>query len=60
VEYASVSSVEEEAEIYLRVNGYGTPQSAADMGQAARIAARPAARTRTAPGQPAGPGPAAP
>jgi hypothetical protein len=40
VEYASVGSVEEEAAIFVRVNGYGTPQSAAALGQAARIAGR--------------------
>lgn len=58
VEYASVGSVEEEAEIYLRVNGYGTPQTDADMNQAARVASRTAARGRTEPGPRTGPNPA--
>jgi len=35
---AQVGTVAEEAEIYLLVNGGGTPQSAADMANAARIA----------------------
>ena len=35
---ASVASVEEEAEIYLRVNGGGIPQSDEDMARAARVA----------------------
>jgi hypothetical protein len=35
---ASVGSVEEEAEIYLRVNGGGTAQAAEDMDRAAQIA----------------------
>lgn len=35
---AQVSSVREEAEIYLLVNGGGTPQSDADMDRAARVA----------------------
>lgn len=39
VEFASVGSVEDEAAIYLRVNGYGTPQTGDDMAKAARIAA---------------------
>jgi Protein of unknown function DUF262 len=37
---ASVASVEAEAEIYVRVNGGGTAQTAEDMDRAARIAAR--------------------
>jgi Protein of unknown function DUF262 len=37
---ANVASVEAEAEIYLRVNGSGTPQTAADMTNAARVAGR--------------------
>ena len=36
---AKVTTVEAEAEIYLRVNGGGTPQAAADMDRAERIAA---------------------
>jgi hypothetical protein len=35
-----VSTVAEEAEIYLLVNGAGTPQTDADMANAARIAAQ--------------------
>ncbi len=37
---AKVESVQAEAEIYLRVNGYGTPQEAADLDRARRIARR--------------------
>ncbi|GIH95282.1 DUF262 domain-containing protein [Planobispora siamensis] len=36
---ASVPTIQEEAEIYLRVNGYGTVQSDDDLDNAARIAA---------------------
>jgi hypothetical protein len=35
---AQVKTVAEEAVIYLRVNGSGTPQAAADLDRAARIA----------------------
>ena len=38
VSIGKVPTVREEAEIYLRVNGAGTPQTAADMGRAARVA----------------------
>jgi Protein of unknown function DUF262 len=38
VEYASVGSVEEEAAIYLRINGYGTLQTADDIARAEGIA----------------------
>jgi hypothetical protein len=37
---AKVATLEEEAAIYGRVNGGGTPQTAEDMARAARIAAR--------------------
>ncbi len=38
---AKVASVQEEADIYLRVNGYGTPQQERDMARARRLASRP-------------------
>lgn len=37
---AKVSSIEEEAELYLLVNGAGTAQTSEDMGNAARVAGR--------------------
>lgn len=37
-EFRTAATVEEEAEIYLLVNGGGTPQADADMANAARIA----------------------
>jgi hypothetical protein len=40
VAHAQVGSVEAEAEIYLRVNGTGTAQTAADLANAARVAGR--------------------
>jgi hypothetical protein len=41
---AKVATVADEAEIYLLVNGGGTPQSEADMGNAARVASTDAHR----------------
>lgn len=37
---ATLATVEEEAELYLLVNGGGTPQTAADMANAAKVARR--------------------
>lgn len=39
VAVGKLNSVKEEAAVYLRVNGSGTPQSDEDMSRAARIAA---------------------
>ncbi|MFC4897961.1 DUF262 domain-containing protein [Streptosporangium amethystogenes subsp. fukuiense] len=39
---ASVCGIRAEAEVYLRVNGYGTAQTDEDMANAARVAADPA------------------